>query len=800
MNKIKIIAAALAATMMLPFAAACSKGDGSSTGITADENAWFDLNEAVIQTDMSLTTFDYVLSKTVGTFDDTIVIRKSGSLKTPTDASINDIDYSDLLVEDLEFFDMNGSLLNSISIGDYLHEHNMAENSYVSRVTKNDDNKIDVTITQFDAESEQDANYRLTIDPSTYELSELVQIEDSEPEQLLEGRNSGYMGSEQLGSYTCEKYWVYSDSQKFSMDIFLIDENNNCTEFDFAEKFPDTEIYDMTAFIDIGNGRYLITAYNYSVKLFYTLDTNTMTLTDVTDTMGWFNHPVECIFQVEGLGSVIMDEIGVYSIDYDNQQINPVFLFENSYVNLSHMSAATPILINDDKAIFVSELAPAIGDSSIERQMLLLTFTKADNNPNEGKTIIRLASTDRLSEPVCDAISEFNQTNSQYFIRVDNSYRISEEYSSATSTDNSGDSGLVRDQASADLGSRLAIDLMSGEGPDIILDGASFPMLNDDVYLLDLSDFTAENFGSDAYFTNIFDAARIDGKLYQIPLSFEAAGILAKDDALAPGQNGFTFEQYQEYVAGPCNGENPIQGGQVDVFITILNCMQDQIIADGHASYNNDAFKTLADYIKEFVTEPLEEGDDFGDVDYQRAALTFVRSSSSYYESTCLGESLVGAPSIDGRGPTIFSSASVGICAASPNADGCKEFIKILMSTPIQERYAAYEGICVNREAFDNSAITFMNSHNSDLEVLARNYSESELMNFGWTSVPMTDADIDEFRSLVEGLTVWYSNDSSINAIIREEMPAYFAGQKTLDQVIPVLEDRAQTVLSERLG
>ena len=42
------------------------------------------------------------------------------------------------------------------------------------------------------------------------------------------------------------------------------------------------------------------------------------------------------------------------------------------------------------------------------------------------------------------------------------------------------------------------------------------------------------------------------------------------------------------------------------------------------------------------------------------------------------------------------------------------------------------------------------------------------------------------------------SIDSEINIILIEEMPAYFSGQKTLDDVISVMEDRVQTFLDER--
>ena len=40
--------------------------------------------------------------------------------------------------------------------------------------------------------------------------------------------------------------------------------------------------------------------------------------------------------------------------------------------------------------------------------------------------------------------------------------------------------------------------------------------------------------------------------------------------------------------------------------------------------------------------------------------------------------------------------------------------------------------------------------------------------------------------------------DSDVSMILIEEMPAYFLGQKSLDAVIKVAQNRAQKVLDER--
>jgi len=43
-----------------------------------------------------------------------------------------------------------------------------------------------------------------------------------------------------------------------------------------------------------------------------------------------------------------------------------------------------------------------------------------------------------------------------------------------------------------------------------------------------------------------------------------------------------------------------------------------------------------------------------------------------------------------------------------------------------------------------------------------------------------------------------YTEDQAVNIILIEEMPAYFLGQKDLDSVIKIIQDRVQKVLDER--
>ena len=42
------------------------------------------------------------------------------------------------------------------------------------------------------------------------------------------------------------------------------------------------------------------------------------------------------------------------------------------------------------------------------------------------------------------------------------------------------------------------------------------------------------------------------------------------------------------------------------------------------------------------------------------------------------------------------------------------------------------------------------------------------------------------------------TNSDSVSAIVTEESPAYFAGQKTADEVARIIQNRVQVMLDER--
>ena len=101
----------------------------------------------------------------------------------------------------------------------------------------------------------------------------------------------------------------------------------------------------------------------------------------------------------------------------------------------------------------------------------------------------------------------------------------------------------------------------------------------------------------------------------------------------------------------------------------------------------------------------------------------------------------------------------------------------------VQSNLAMNNNIVINREALRQAskvAIDYYNQGNSFIKT------------------KFTDSIIDDLERVILSCSRMNSADSEIMLILMEEMPAYFLGQKDLDAVVKIAQDRVQKVLDER--
>ena len=152
------------------------------------------------------------------------------------------------------------------------------------------------------------------------------------------------------------------------------------------------------------------------------------------------------------------------------------------------------------------------------------------------------------------------------------------------------------------------------------------------------------------------------------------------------------------------------------------------------------------------------------------------------------GIGIYGLPSFDGRGPSTCSHEFVCVSASTSFPEACAEYVKILLSYDVQ--ITMYNNP-INRQALTAVAEEQLEAYNKKLLV------------YGVDGRPATEADLIPHEAIdkyIDILSSSYGNGSlnaAIENILYEESSAYFNGQRALDDVIPVMQDRIQTVLDE---
>lgn len=446
---------------------------------------------------------------------------------------------------------------------------------------------------------------------------------------------------------------------------------------------------------------------------------------------------------------------------------------------------------SEDTLLFVGEMTEPGSLTGAQSCFQVIELTKAVENPNAGKTVLELYAP-YISEDIGAAIEKFNGTDKHCFIEVVDRYDSSNYTSDKDLTEGSEEDWKLDSlRINSLLGNDLAMDIIAGKGPDILIGTSLYSQLNDPDYLADLSKYV-KKLDSELYFTNIIEGSKNNGALYQLPVSFFVEGICTDKKYAGNTGAGFTLDEYGRFVNETLNGTDILVSSQPFYFADLINSMDDRFISNGKADFGGPEFAAVAEFVKENVPENGTPREKVYQEAYKYAQYDEVQSYAQfYYQKKDMrgldGFTILGIPSVDGRGPLFSSVCSVAVSSHAVNVDACGEFVRLLLSDEIQTSIAMSGiGLVLNRDAFRNAgeaAITYCNNLDDDFE--------GNKMKF-------TTADIDNLERIILSCSRMKTEDPDISMILIEEMPAYFLDQKDLDAVIMVAQDRVQKVLDER--
>ncbi len=791
----KTIATVAAVSMMLPMVASCGK-KSSGNGVVADDTPWYNATIVHLDEGINMDEYDYYQVAYIATYGDKLVFHVSGMKKVPQGFDLTNGDLSSLMVDEIAVYDSDGNKLSTTDVQTSVRE-GVGERAVVNSVVQGTEGIV-VTAIDYDRDFNAVGQYRAEIDIESGSIGEFAEYAN-EYDDELRAIGATPEAVRACCGYLITPYWIYDEAGSNNSYVLLVAApDGSVSKIDLRESLPGVTIYGVSQLIDLGENKALGVLSTDSEDLFVDIDFGNMTVTQSTQDYSWANlsaYDLKCN-EIDGYGLVVSDDESLSRVNFETNTVDTILNYENSNINRADAKSLTPIAVSDTRVVLTGTLF-RIEFSGYRDENVLVFLDKADTNPHAGKTILTVAPLSGYTYPLCQSVINFNDSSENYFATFDTRYDI-DDYMSANNDPNA-DYDAAQDQAQTNLGNQLTIDLMGGNGPDVIVDGFSYSQLNNPDYLLDLSEYVNSELTAENYYRNVIDIGFVGDGIYQIPVTCKLQGIVTDASNVEEGQIGFTYEQYETFVDTVCNGTDPIQGGRVEFFITSINSMMDLMVDDnGNFNFDNEAFRALAEYTRDYINENSSI-DEMGQSSSQDASVSYINMIGSYFDDVGSSKVLLGFPSYDARGPLVTASVSVGVSSQSPNTEGGMEFVRYFMSDEAQTLFSTRNGIPLSRSAFDSVSTGHIEGHNATLETMRNYFSESELLEWGYNLEPADEATAQALSDMIDQLHGYNAaNDGAVNAIIREEIPAFFEGQKTLDQVIQVLQDRAQTVVSER--
>ena len=595
-----------------------------------------------------------------------------------------------------------------------------------------------------------------------------------------------------IGNYKIETAIAYDEGGLYHTNVVITSPDGKSSLVELNE--PGNRIYSSVV-LALNNTTVLIPATSDKGNRYYELDLTTNKLTTGDEkNYSWFD-PNELTEAFTGTnGEVYCRTLsGLAKVNVSAKKVEDVFTFNWCGINRGKVADLKFIECTEDTIIMFGQTRGDSEYESIKKTCQIVEFTKAKKNPNAGKTVLELYAP-YVTNYIGEAIAKYNETNKKYFIEVVDRYKQTDIYSTLQLT-NLDDTGIAMLNSDLNMSQALANDIISGNGPDILINTSNYGQLNNPDYLVDLTPYV-KDLDPNKYYTNIIEGAKRNGVIYQLPVGFAIEGIYTDERQAGKSGVGFTLDEYKALVDGDLNGANILYYGQTMLFAKLFNSMDDKFIVNGKVDFSGPEFAALADYVKNNIPR---EGVPYGEFPREiQEAMQYATYSSgfqgyNYYfnnyavrNAQIKNPTILGIPSLDGRGPMYSSNCSVAISKEAVDVDACGEFVNILLSDEVQTYLAMNENFVLNRNA---SRITG--------EAAVKHFNTT-VRNGSDYYIELTNSDIDNVEKIILSCSRMRSDNSAISMILIEEMPAYFLGQKDLDAVIKIAQDRLQKVLDER--
>lgn len=494
-------------------------------------------------------------------------------------------------------------------------------------------------------------------------------------------------------------------------------------------------------------------------------------------------------------GSILLEGQDVlYSYDLETQTYTELVRWLDCDMNPDYVD---DISMLDEETIAVYYRDWNTNDSSI----VLLKKTPASEVVQ--KKIITLG-TMGLSQNLQSAVVTFNKSNEEYRIEIRN-YSSSVDWSQENAYD---------DYQNAQT--RMNNDILTGNAPDLFVAGdINLELFAAKGVIENLNPYLEKSsvVSRDDLILPVLDAYTSNGILCTIPTSFTVATLLGRTSEVGD-QIGWSMDEMIAYAE---QYPDASLFAYADRYTVRQNCLIydfDSYVnwETGECFFNTDDFKRVLELAKKYPEE-VDYSESYPTLIGSHQALLYDLNMYEFIEwqlvELMFGEAAtpIGYPSANGTGVVVNGSDGICISATSTYKDACWTFIEGLLTEEAQSGRFMW-GFPIRQSVFDSRLEEAMipdyaTDENGEI-LLDENGEPIEISHssYGWSDVTyelmsVSEEDAEAIRETINRIGGTINYDQQIMAIIEEESDAYFAGQKSVDEVADIIQSRVQMYVNE---
>ncbi|MBQ8510450.1 MAG: hypothetical protein IJ493_11150 [Clostridia bacterium] len=467
-----------------------------------------------------------------------------------------------------------------------------------------------------------------------------------------------------------------------------------------------------------------------------------------------------------------------------------------SWVNsdVIHDSIRDVTVLNEDTLALI--YAEPSGGETVQ-QLLYMTRIPDDQVPE--KYLIEVA-VGTVPENIRRMIVNFNRGSDEY-------RAVLTAYSSYNTTDNPTCGETM-----------LRNEIIAGDIPDVML-LSQFTMRSEylasgmfaDLYALMDAD---PDFDRSRLFDCVLTPFERDGRLYELITRFSLSTLARLDSVDA---DGWTLDEFLDTAEALPDGSYVTwwSDPQRTLELLLTGALTDFVDEEhGRCSFDSDIFRRLLTFAKEQGTYNLfstPDGDAYRDARYKmytdgRVMVTESGFGSLYQyvkvfgdlglENVCVG----GYPS-EGSGVIVNPAVSWAIAKKSPVKDGAWQLVKSMLYDAADPDDRESSFYFASEKGMFESELTGTNAVGTTL-VFSRNsvssYTDAARVPSGSMARTIMQSDVEALYTLFDAVKALPAWNDEVMAIIIEEAAMFFAGDKSLDDTIKIIQNRCSTYFAEQ--